>query len=234
MNLEKSCYSRLVARLSSVSEQDCHRHSSGIQIRDYIDQVELAVSIYEVIINSADVYFGIKATSLSDALIKAVVQEITKNYSKLTLTDVEYAYERFSKQRTDWRNLTKSDLIEPIKQYSIIKMEITNEQRRIIEDERIAEESRVKQLEFEKNALNVYKASLSLGEWLGDIFQAKAIFNLFRGKISGEKAKQLQAEAVAKFRGYEDKKKLEHTLYTPERIYAQLIVEYGIENKIEI
>ena len=85
-----------------------------------------------------------------------------------------------------------------------------------------------------KNALNVYKASLGLGEWLGDIFQAKAIFNLFRGKISGEKAKQLQAEAVAKFRGYEDKKKLEHTLYTPERIYAQLIVEYGIENKIEI
>lgn len=224
----------MVARLSSVSEQDCHRHSSGIQIRDYIDQVELAVSIYEVIINSADVHFGIKATSLSDALIKAVVTEITKNYSKLTLTDVEYAYERFSKQRTDWRNLTKSDLIEPIKQYSIIKMEITNEQRRIHEDERIAEESRVKQLEFEKNAIKVYKASLELGEWLGDIFQAKAIFNLFRGKISGEKAKQLQAEAVAKFRGYEDKKKLEHTLFTAERIYAQLIVEYGIENKIQI
>jgi hypothetical protein len=234
MNLEKSCYSRLVARLSSVSEQDCHRHSSGIQIRDYIDQVELAVSIYEVIINSADVYFGIKATSLSDALIKAVVTEITKNFSKLTLSDVEYAYERFSKQRTDWRNLTKSDLIEPIKQYSVIKMEISNEQKRILEDERIAEETKVKEDEFENNAINVYKASLGLGEWLGDIFQAKAIFNRFRGKVSSDKCKELQIEAVKKFRVLDEKRKLEHTLYTAERIYAQLIVEYGIENKIQI
>ena len=98
MNLERNCFSRLKARILTISEQDCNRHSSGIQIRDYIDQIELAVNIYEVIINSADIYFGVKATSLSDALIKAVVQEIIKKYSTFTLSDIEYSFERFSKQ----------------------------------------------------------------------------------------------------------------------------------------
>lgn len=234
MNLERSCYSRLRSKILSVTEQDCSRHSTGIQVRDYIDQIELAVSIYEVIINSADVYFGVKASSLSDALIKVVVQDIIKNYSTFTLSDIEYAFERFAKQRTDWRNLTKSDLIEPIKQYSIVKTEIKNEQKRILEEEKYQQESERKEQEFFDNAVKVYNTSLTLGEWLGDIFQAKAIFQLFRGKIRGEVCKELQKQAVAKFRVLEEKRKLEYTLYTAERIYAQLIVEYGVANNINI
>lgn len=234
MNLERNCFSRLKARILTISEQDCNRHSSGIQIRDYIDQIELAVNIYEVIINSADIYFGVKATSLSDALIKAVVQEIIKKYSTFTLSDIEYSFERFSKQRTDWRNLTKSDLIEPINQYSVIKNEIKNEQKKILEEEKIQLETEKKANEFLESSIKLYKASLELGEWLGDIFQAKAIFEQFRGKVKGDVCKQLQIEAMKKFKILDERKKLEHTLYTPERIYAQLIVEYGIKNKIQI
>lgn len=223
-----------MANINSITLTDCTRNSSGIQLRDYTDQIDLAVKIYEVIIESADIHFGVKASSLSDALIRAVVQDIIKNYNTLTLTDIEYSFERFAKQRTDWRNLTKSDLIQPIQQYSVIKMKIKSEMRKMQEEDEYEIEKQKKIREFEEKSIDCYNVSLDLGKWTGDIFQAKAIYRKFKGKISDEVIADLKKETVKRFRILDEKKKLEYTLYTADRIYANLIVEYGIANNIKI
>ena len=73
-----------------------------------------------------------------------------------------------------------------------------------------------------------------MGKWMGDIFQARAIFKEFKDFIPKDVKTSIDKATVIEYRRLQDKMKLEFTLYTPERIFANKIVEFAVANKIVI
>ena len=114
-NLEEILISRISSTGYDISKRDCKLFGVYKPIIEFEDQIELAVNIYDKIVDCADIYFGIRASQLSEALTKSVVRQIMQDYPNLSVEEIEHCFERFVQPKTDWRNITKLELIEPIK-----------------------------------------------------------------------------------------------------------------------
>ena len=206
-------------------------YGNGVQIKYYEDQIELAVQIFDKIVDCADIYFGIRANQMSEALTRSVVKQIMVDYPDLSVEEIEHCFERFVQPKTDWRNITKLELIEPIKKYYIVKLKIKSELTKLELEEIQKDEAQKKQNDFYDLSIQKYKESLKTGKWLGDLFMAFTIHRKFRNRFNNEEVQELKEKANIQFNKYQEKNSFLYFAYSRERILAQLVVEIAIKNK---
>jgi hypothetical protein len=233
-NLEEILLSRIGSSGIQISSRDCKMYGAGLEIKYYEDQIELAVQIFDKIVDCADIYFGIRANQMSEALTRSVVKQIMVDYPDLTVEEIEHCFERFVQPKTDWRNITKLELIEPIKKYYLVKMKIKTEISKLELEEIEREEGQKKANDFYDLSISKYEESLKAGKWLGDLFMAHTIHRKFRNKFNDEEVQELKLKANRQYNEYQEKNSFLYFAYSRERILAQLVIEIAIENKWQI
>ena len=207
---------------------------AGVQIKYYEDQIELAVQIFDKIVDCADIYFGIRANQMSEALTRSVVKQIMVDYPQLTIEEIEHCFERFVQPKTDWRNITKLELIEPIKKYYLVKLKIKSEIDKLEQEEIEKENGQKKANDFYDLSIKTYNESLKAGKWTGDLFMAHTIHQKFRRKFNDDEVQELKEKANRQYKEYQEKNSFLYFAYSRERILAQLVIEIAIKYQWEI
>lgn len=230
--LNSALFLRLTSKQISILQSDVNR-SYEPPIKVFPNKIDIAVKIFKVIVDSADIYYGIRSGQLSEALTDKVVKKILDEYNELSISDIEYAYERFRKEKTDWRNITFDELMIPIKQYYKIKFAVNRERMLMEKELQEKTEREKKENEFINISFDLYKKSLGLDYYLGDVFHARKIYGKFISKISEDILSDLQLEANRQSAKLTEENSY-NFLYTPERLYAKMVVDYAVKNKFEL
>jgi len=234
IDLEKNLISRISATGIEINQKDCQQLSNGNLIKNYPDKVDLAVKIYERIVDCADIYFGIRQNQMSDALTGSVVKQIMLDFPEITLDDIEYSFERYNPVKTDWRNITKIELLEPIKKFYLVKIKMLCEIKEIENEEIEKNEGEKSLIDFYESSIKTYKESLEVGEWTGTIFQANIIHRKFRKYFNPEEVEELKKESKRMYNHYQNLNTFLYFAYSEERILANLVVERAILEKWQI
>jgi hypothetical protein len=233
-NLEEILISRISCAGIEISPKDCKIYGSGIELKEYTDQIELAVKIYDKIIDCADIYFGIRANQMSEALTRSVVKQIMYDYPNLTIDEIEHSFERFLQPKTDWRNITKFELIAPIQKYYLVKNKIRSEINKLEVEEVEKEENQKKANDFYDLSIKTYNESLTVGKWMGDLFMAHVLHVKFRNKFNDNQVMDLKEQAQKKYFEYQKANSFLYFAYSKERILAGLVIEKAISEKWQI
>lgn len=232
-NLDNALFLRLTSKQLPVLKSDCSR-GNQIAIANHPNKIECAIEIYKAITDSADIYYGIRAGQLSEALTDKVVKTILRDFNQLSVSDIEYAYERFRKEKNDWRNITFDELIQPIQQYHRIKYAVNKELLQMQKELKEQQERDLKEQEFLKASVDLYNESLGRDYYLGDIFHARKIYGNFISKIDEATLSDMQMEANRQSVKLSEENPFLGLANTPERLYAKLVVDYAIKNKFEL
>jgi hypothetical protein len=233
-NLDNALFLRLTSKQLPILKSDCSR-GNQISIKYHPDKIDCAVQIFKVIVDSADIYYGIRSGQLSEALTDKVVKTILSDFNELSVSDIEYAYERFRKEKNDWRNITFDELIQPIKQYHKIKYAVTKERLQMQKEIKEKNERDEKDREFTRISQNLYEESLKSSDmFLGDVFHARKIYGNLLGRIDENILSDFQREANFQSNELSMSNPYLHLSHTPERIYAKMVVDYGIANKMPL
>ena len=160
IDLEKNLINRISATGIEINQKDCQQLNNGNIIKNYPDKVDLAVKIYEKIVDCADIYFGIRQNQMSDALTGSVVKQIMIDFPEITLEDIEYSFERFNPVKTDWRNITKIELLAPIKKFYSVKIKMLCEIKEIENEEIEKNEGEKSLIDFYESSIKTFAASL--------------------------------------------------------------------------
>lgn len=199
-----------------------------------MDQIEIAVQIFDKIVDCADIYFGIRANQMSEALTRSVVKQILNDFPLLTLEEIEHSFERFVQPKTDWRNITKLELIEPIKKYYQVKQKIKSEIDKINLEDQLKEEGIKKANDFYDLSCKTYEESLISGKWLGDLFMAHTLHRKFRNKFNNEEVIQMKNEALKLYHEYQKENSFLYFAYSKERILAGIVIDIAVKNKWQL
>jgi len=234
IDLEKNLINRISATGIEINQKDCQQLSNGNLIKNYPDKVDLAVKIYEKIVDCADIYFGIRQNQMSDALTGSVVKQIMLDFPEITLDDIEYSFERSNPVKTDWRNITKIELLEPIRKFYLVKIKMLCEIKEIENEEIEKNEGEKSLIDFYESSIKTYKESLECGEWTGTIFQANIIHRKFRKYFNPEEVEELKKESKRMYNHYQNLNTFLYFAYSEERILANLVVERAILEKWQI
>ncbi len=228
----------MINRISStgieINKKDCKQLNNGELIKNYSDQIDLAVKIYEKIVDCADIYFGIRSNQMSEALTTSVVKQIMADFPEITIEDIEYSFERFNPIKTDWRNITKIELLAPIKKFYLIKIKLLCEIKEIENEEIEKNEGEKSLIDFYESSIKTYKESLEVGKWNGTIFQANIIHRKFRKYFNSGEVEELKKESKKLYNYYQNLNTFLYFAYSEERILANLVVERAILEKWQI
>ena len=234
IDLEKNLINRISATGIEISQKDCQQLNNGNLIKNYPDKVDLAVKIYGKIVDCADIYFGIRQNQMSDALTGSVVKQIMIDFPEITLEDIEYSFERFNPVKTDWRNITKIELLAPIKKFYSVKIKMLCEIKEIENEEIEKNEGEKSLIDFYESSIKTYNESLESGEWIGTIFQANIIHRKFRKYFNPDEVEELKKESKRMYNYYQNLNTFLYFAYSEERILANLVVERAILEKWQI
>jgi hypothetical protein len=232
-NLSNALFLRLQSKGLQIVPADCKR-GNQIAIQMHPDKVDCAVQIFKKIVDSADIYYGIRAGQLSEALTDKVVKIILRDYSELSVDDIDYAFERYRKEKNDWRNITFDELIAPLAQYHKVKYAVNKEMAKLQKEIEENEDRIEKDKEFLKISEDLYEESVSGSMFLGDVFHARKIYGNLIGRINEDTLKDMQQNAIRESRELSETNPFLHLSHSPERIYAKMVVDYGILNKMPL
>lgn len=171
---------------------------------------------------------------MSDALTGSVVKQIMIDFPEITLEDIEYSFERFNPVKTDWRNITKIELLAPIKKFYSVKIKMLCEIKEIENEEIEKNEGEKSLIDFYESSIKTYNESLESGEWTGTIFQANIIHRKFRKYFNPEEVEELKKESKRMYNHYQNLNTFLYFAYSEERILANLVVERAILEKWQI
>jgi len=171
---------------------------------------------------------------MSDALTGSVVKQIMLDFPEITLDDIEYSFERYNPVKTDWRNITKIELLEPIRKFYLVKIKMLCEIKEIENEEIEKNEGEKSLIDFYESSIKTYKESLECGEWIGTIFQANIIHRKFRKYFNPDEVEELKKESKRMYNHYQNLNTFLYFAYSEERILANLVVERAILEKWQI
>lgn len=214
--------------------QNDENKSDNLPILHYNNKIDCAVRIFKVIVDSADIYYGIRSGQLSEALTDKIVKKILTDYSELSISDIEYSFERFRKEKNDWRNITFDELMTPIQQYHRIKFAVSRERKLMEKELQEKKERDQKEIEFINTSIELYKKSMDHDYYLGDVFHSRKIYGNFISKISEDILSDFQMDANRQSNKLNEDNAFGMLSYTPERIYAKMVVDYAVKNKFKI
>ncbi len=152
-------------------------------------------------------------------------------YPELTVEEIEHSFERFVQPKTDWRNVTKLELMEPIKKYYQVKLKIKLEIEKLEEEDIAKAEGIRKANEFYDLSVATYHESLKAEKWLGDLFMAHTLHRKFRNRFTDEQVDELKIEANQLFIKFQNDNSFLYFAYSKERILAGLVLDIAIKNK---
>lgn len=204
---------------------------------DYKNLNKRILVVKKALEEAIDVHFGVSPRQVSEKLISDVAAEIIEKMGRMCVDDIDYAFERsLSKKSSGWRNITKKDVIVPLRQWNAVKYQIARDYKKFEAKKREKEISDRKFEEFKSKSVSIYASSLNAGEWLGDIFNAKAVAPMVAQKISDsdksiiwKKSQSLLNETI----GFLNTESIFITV-TDKLIYSEQIVVEGIKRKISI
>lgn len=195
------------------------------------DQCNVVLDIHSKVIDCIDIYFGIRANQLSDALIDNIVKTIYQNYNDLSVEEILIAYDTHTPQKTDWRNVTKPEILKPINDYLRTKKRILIEYQNQIKEQTLEGERLIEAQNFYNKSCDIYNQSLIEKKWLGDCFNASVIYKKFRDNFTQEQKNDLKQKASELFYKYQKENEIMFYAYSEERILADLVIETAIKNQ---
>jgi len=227
-------FAKLTSRLVSSGEQTTN---VKVFFKDYTpinkvqDQCAVICDVHSTVIDCIDIYFGVRANQISEALLQSVVKTIFENYYDLAVEEIVTAYETFTPQKTDWRNVTKPEILKPIYEYTKLKKRVLSEYDKQIKEQVIEQERLNEAKVFYTKSCDIYQNSLKEGVWLGDCFNASVIYKRFRDYFTQEQKNELKKKASELFYKYNNENEIMYYAYSEDRILANLVVETAIKNK---
>lgn len=225
-----------------INKADLSRYNlSTNNLASYSNPLSLVKDVKETIENICIIHFGVRSGLLDEVLIESVIQTIISKFKSLTTKDLMSAFERIEVKSNNWKNITKRDLIEPIQNWWNKKEEIRLEFEKYQKELSEKEEAERKEEEFKNLAIDTYRKSIVCAEWLGDIFQANAIYKIVLRQIQLHKKNELWQEAQVQKNKQDALHEKDPSLtdlsnygMTAKRIFGELIVIEGIKQKIRI
>lgn len=156
------------------------------------------------------------------------------DFPLLTVEEIEHCFDRFVQPKTDWRNITKFELIAPIQKYYLVKNKIKSEINKLELEEIEKEENQKKANDFYDLSITTYNESLVAGEWLGDLFMAHVLHQKFREKFNDAEVIDLKEQSQKKYFDYQKENSFLYFAYSKERILAGLVIEKAIKYQWQI
>jgi hypothetical protein len=204
------------------------------KIKESKDLIKCATDIFKKITDCADIYYGIRANQMSDALTDSIVKTILKDYGDLTIDEIEWAFEREEINKTDWRNITKREMIAPLTKFYKIKQIVEARREKVLKEKESELEAGKRAFEFEKICKDIYLDSLKVNEWQGSIFHSTVLSKFFRDQLNQELINTFSAEAKRLEKFYISENNVIYLGYTTERLLAELIVKHALKNRFEL
>jgi hypothetical protein len=247
-NQVAKCWNDFQRTSTQVSKVDLKLYSTAnLAIGLNANPLSQILSIKESIEKIAVVYFGIRSGLLDNHLLDSVVKTIRTKFLTLSPEDLVLAFERIEIKKDGWNNLTKSDIITPIQNWWNQKEKIRLEFESFRIEEEKNSKNEFKDLEFRNKSIEIYRESVRLNHWSGDVFNAHAIAKRYIAAQIQQEIKTglwIQAQRDYKEAGAIAEEEAKHRAgieLTPAmigisalRIFSELIVKKGIELKIEI
>ena len=127
-------------------------------------------------------------------MVKSVASAIAMQYGSLSLKDIYFAYEIYTPDQTDnWKRPTKNQILRPVQMWFNRRIKIQNEVKQFSQEESDRMEREVNFLQFESEALCIYRESVrehseavekgvdsnGVNSWKGNIYQAQRIASKF-------------------------------------------------------
>lgn len=235
-------------QISPTDKNHIVRQKVTPKISDLIkaDMVKTTTVIQKELLDSIEIYFGIGASTISSALIQEATERIFKQMSDFRVEDIKHAFKRANIERdNNWRNITIQQIMNPLNLWNNNKKQISGEFLRHQNELKEEMLSAQKDHEFKMKSLDKYREhiELDLNEWSGTIYEASSIADNFIKKIPLETIEEMQEESKKEF--FDKKEQIEAIRrtggqasfgvgMTERRIFSVKVIEYALENKIQI
>lgn len=218
------------------------------------DESELCLNNKDKVIQTLKLYskilFGCNETNTPTVLFEAVYVVLTDRFINFTIQDLINSFKYSTIEKKQYVQLTRDEMLVPIKEYWHKKNITLNEYKKINLEEEKAIKSFNEGVEFEEESLAIYRKSLELGNWIGTIYNSSVIAQKYLNEKFNDNDKDLILEdsknEYLRLKTLIDVKTekgeiltAEELLFTPTkkhymRIYSNFMVIKSINLKIKI
>lgn len=196
---------------------------------------ELAANVpdktIEIFYLVASSIYGIRPDNVSTEMFQLAFIALKDRFKGITIEDVRLAYFNSVIVKKEFVSLTRDELLEPISDYWM-KKENLKDQIKLAEIEK-QKEIQIKQeeIEFRNKAKQCYINSLNMGEWQGDMFQAKVIARGFWDSLYLEDRKDLQERATEEIKSLQRQAKVNPLVIVYDKYFylAQEVIKDSVK-----
>lgn len=240
-------------KFPNISPEEIRFHSKEPKIRE-MEKAVAADQLLDAINDIFEIYFGKNREKVSTTLKKAVISSILERFGMLTVQDVQFSFKRTEIEQNQFQTITVQSFCKYIQYWTNIKQSIWLAKKELVRRDEESRERDVKLEEFRKKCLDKYRECLPSGEWNGDLFESSFLSQFILKHLpksendmlllsAKRQRKELEAKHEAKTKqlsrntirvGDEATDILEIALATEQRLFANLVVEWGIFNGIEV
>ena len=132
-----------------------------------------------LILKILEIRYGLESERISNDLLSAIIQTLLNSNEPLSLDDLNTCFEFTSVQKIPGQKMTLDEFMTPIRQYITTKQML----KQVVLQQHIENTKQVAQDEAEEQfflrAKQKYIDSLEFNEWMGTMFEAKAIADKF-------------------------------------------------------
>lgn len=216
--------------------------------------VEQSVPLLTDAINDIfEVYFGKKRDTVSPALKTSIIKFILDHFYMLTVEDIEFAFKR-SQIDYDYKiAFNLKFFVTFIHQWQSVRIKIWQAKKTLVGRQESQTALQIEAKKFETACIEKYRACLKTGEWKGDLHEAsllakKIVVHLTEDEHNNFKeiARKQHIELSETYEHYAKQKKrneptrigetevIDVLFATKERLFAKLVVEWGVFNEVEL
>lgn len=180
------------------------------------------------------VYYGLNPENVANEIYQLAIKTICERFQTLKFTELNLAFSEQVIEKRQGVSLTHSELMKPIEELMRKKGAVKYVQDEINEEKRKQEQSKQKEIEFKKEAMQIYLDCLERkdGVWTGSEYHANALGRSFADSLhlKPEVKKELWTKAQLEYKERNAKFQVESGLKVapplPEVIYSRMIVEH--------
>ena len=180
-------------------------------------------------------YYGVYHSNIPDILLTESALSIVTKFNDLTKEEIKHSFSRLPLEKKI--TLALSDVLDPIQKYYNVKHFISNEAFRDQAEQQQKALSDESELRFKQESIDIYKKSVDIGEWVGDMYNANAIAKEHIAQhFEQEEKKDIWERAKIEYAVRIDDLDTFHlsTGITPTRIFSENLVRLAIERNIQI
>jgi hypothetical protein len=172
---EASILSKLRSRNVILSTQQ----AQSILRSSLVNLSSTIVEAQSLILEIMEIRYGLEPERIGDSLLASIVQALTNSREPLSLDDLKTCFEFTPVQKIPGQKMTLDEFMTPIRQYITTKQML----KQVVLQQHIENTKQVAQDEAEEQfflrAKQKYIDSLEFNEWMGTMFEAKAIADKF-------------------------------------------------------